>query len=501
MASPIRTNTDIEPLGDIGGLLTPREDYIPNLQSAYGAIIQNAPDYQYFTAPLSNQGRTTASYGTTNQLVVAPDTAVRLVNNATGEVVYSGSGYQGAQQAIDAANALSSSTGSKANWDIQVTRPGSTNFETVSTERPDVSGLGMVADIALPVAGSLLAGPLGLGALGLGAAGTTAAGAAIGSGLSSAAQGRSLEDALMRAAIAGGGSYLGSQLFGASPTSPTATTGGINADLIPNALKGLNFGSIATTAVPAGVGAGAGSLLPSVAGDIVVNALGSSVPAVVGSAVGSALGSVPSLINTPTYTPDEIVVTARNQPDLNLGGVLNVAPSLINPPVTTPPTTTPPTPEPVPSDEIVVTARPGTPVVPPFVPPITVPPGILPPATTPTTPTDTTPPAKKDVLGTGLTATELLAAAGLGSSLLGSLFGGAGTGGTTATPYVSPFGAGVGFGTGMDYRAQPAITDYERYGFGPEAMFFRPEYSRLVSSAAAPAQPAATTNPVYTPLI
>ena len=155
MATPLPPEVlppDYEALGSIGGLLTPREDYIPNLQSVYGDIVQNAADYQYFTAPLSNQGRTTASYGTGNNLVVAPDTPVRLVNNATGEVVYSGVGYQGAQTAIDAANALSASTGKKANWDIQVAGPTMQGFQSVSTDRPDVSTLGIISDIALPVA-------------------------------------------------------------------------------------------------------------------------------------------------------------------------------------------------------------------------------------------------------------------------------------------------------------------------------------------------------------
>ena len=87
----------------------------------------------------------------------------------------------------------------------------------------------------------------------------------------------------------------------------------------------------------------------------------------------------------------------------------------------------------------------------------------------------------------------------LASLAASAVAGGGGGGGTgPTTPYVSPFGAGTGFGTGMDYRAQPAIADYERYGFGPEATFFRPEYNRLISSAAAPA---ATTTPTYQPLI
>jgi hypothetical protein len=81
--------------------------------------------------------------------------------------------------------------------------------------------------------------------------------------------------------------------------------------------------------------------------------------------------------------------------------------------------------------------------------------------------------------------------------------GGGGTG--TATPYVSPFGTGVGFAPRQDMRANPNITDYERYGFGPEASFFQPGYGLLGSAAPAPAspqaQPAMTTNPVYQPLI
>jgi hypothetical protein len=489
-------------IGYIGGLLTPRENLIPNIQSAYGAIIQNAPDYQYFTAPLSNQGRDTASYGTTNQLVVAPDTGVRLVNNATGEVVFAGTGYEGAQQAIDAATALSSSAGKNANWDIQVTRPGSTNFETVSTERPDVSGLGVVADIGLPILGSVLAGPLG---------------AAAGSGLSSVAQGRSIEDALLRAAIAGGTSYLGGELFGPASGSTSGATAGINADLIPNALEGLNFGSIASTAIPAGVGGAASNL----ASDIIVNAITQSTPNIVGSLAGGLLNAaVPSVTSpqfpeeivvtaptetqvvtppgvlppttTPVVTPEEIIVTAQTPTPTNTGTRLTLSGVPMTPTAPTPP---PPT---TPTEDIVVTAPANTPVITaPLIPPVFQP-------TAPTTPpADTTPPAKKDdFLGTGLTTSQFLTALGLGSSVISSLLGGGGSSTTPTTPYVSPFGGMGGLlGTGTDFRAMPAIADYERYGFGPEATFFRPEYNRLVSSAAASAPATAPAMPTYTPLI
>jgi len=114
-----------------------------------------------------------------------------------------------------------------------------------------------------------------------------------------------------------------------------------------------------------------------------------------------------------------------------------------------------------------------------------------------------TPPSTKDgVLGTGLNLPQLISIGGIGADLLSSLLAGGGGAGTGA-PYVSPFGTGVGFARGQDMRVNPNIADYEQYGFGPEAMFFRPEYSGLVSAGApAPqAQPAMTTNPRYEPLI
>lgn len=576
MASPIRAHMDIEPLGNIGGLLTPREDFVPNIQSVYGDIIQNAPDYQYFTAPLSNQGRTTATYGGQNNIVVAPDTPIRVVDNATGQVVYSGVGYEGAQGAIDAANALSASTGKKANWDIQVAGPTMQGFQSVSTDRPDVSGLGILADVALPVAGSLLAGPLGLGALGLGAAGTAAAGAAIGSGLSSAAQGRSIEDALLRAAIAGGGSYLGSQIFapGAAPTGATVgenlPSWGVLAEPYARAAEAALAGSVSSVA-------------PSAVGEIVVNALG-NIPGVVGGAFGPlATSVVPSIFDaaqinnvatvdqtTPAEQPSDYVVTAQvpaaTTPAPTIPGILppttptnvpapNPAEDIVATaqtqtqpvtptPVILPPTTTTNVPPPNPAEDIVATAqtqtRPVTPtpvVLPPatttpnvpapdptedirvtaprdtqVVTPPAIPPVFLPPTTTPpaTTPTDTTPPAKNDdFLGTGLSLTQLAALMGLSVSALQSLLGGSGGGTTPTTPYVSPFGAiGGGFGAGVDYRVNPNIIDYERYGFGPEASFFRPEYSGLVSRAAGftpsttqTASGGGTANPVYQPLI
>jgi hypothetical protein len=459
-------------------------------------------------------GKDPLAFGTGNTFNVGEGQEVRLVD-AGGNVIFSGSGVEGANRAVAVAQSISDELGKNANFKIQTGERtinpngsvGGTRYIDVARAAPQQSGLGFLADAVLPFAASFIPviGPI--------------AGAALGSAASSAAQGRSLEDTLLRAAITAGATGL---MPGGTPApgSDAAINRTVNA-AVQNA---INAGAQAGASA---LGSVSGSALGSVAGgatgglidDIIVTALQNTTPSVVGSLLGATAGGIlPSLTSQPTqvqqtvdqeYTPppEDLIVTAQ-QPNVTgifpavTGGISNtLLNQIVNQTPPAPPATPPAEPTVTP-DEIVVTAQTGTPVVPPFVPPITVPPGILPPATTPTTPADTTPPAKKDVLGTGLTATELLAAAGLGSSLLGSLFGGAGTGGTATTQYVSPFGAGVGFGTGMDYRAQPAITDYERYGFGPEAMFFRPEYSRLVSSAAAaPAQPAATTNPVYTPLI
>jgi hypothetical protein len=113
---------------------------------------------------------------------------------------------------------------------------------------------------------------------------------------------------------------------------------------------------------------------------------------------------------------------------------------------------------------------------------------------------------KGGVLGTGLNVPQLISIGSIGADLLKNLLAG-GDGAGTGVPYVSPFGAGagVGIGAGRDMRANPNITDYERYGFGPEAMFFQPGYGLLNSAAPAPAlpqaQPAMVTNPRYEPLI
>jgi outer membrane lipoprotein SlyB len=359
------------------------------------------------------------------------------------------------------------------------------------------SGLGFLADNVLPFAASFIPG---IGPI---------AGAALGSAVSSGLQGRSLQDALMRAAIAGGTAYAGGQLFGPASPTTTAPMTGVNADLIPNALQGLNFGSLTSAAIPAGVGGAAGNIIVNAAGRAASNLAGSTVGGVLGQAAASQIAAPnqSNVVDGVDRDTGEIVVSKYrpiNPPGgfdpiallqgPGLGSALAGVPELTE--LAMDPTLTGP------EEDIVVTGNKTVPKT--VVPDVLAGLGpLLPTLGIPQVPTpDPALTDKGGVLGTGLNLPQLISIGGIGADLLGSLLGGSGGAGAGA-PYVSPFGTGVGFARGQDMRANPNITDYERYGFGPEAMFFRPEYSGLVSAGApAPqAQPAMAINPVYQPLI
>ena len=483
-----------EDVGNIGGLLTPREDFVPNLQSVYGDIIQNAPDYQYFTAPLSNLGNTTATYGGQNSIVVAPDTPIRVVNNATGEVIYSGTGYEGARAAIDAANSLSISAGNKANWDIQVAGPTMQGFQSVSTDRPNSRTLGLLADIALPIAGSFLPGV------------GNVLGAAIGSGVSSVAQGRSLEDTLLRAGLTAATAGLVKGIQGVpSGATDAAISANVN-NAINTAYQAAQQGALASLspiygAAAGGLAGGAGSLagsalssLPSnlAAIDAASQAYLSNAGLNAGSMAGLGLDQFGNVIDdtgaivvssggSSSLVPVVGTLAAGGAAAATAGGATDAAISqnvqnAIDTAYTNAQTGA--------ASDLAAAGYSGMGAG-PFVAGAT---------------------GAGGVFGTGLTAGQLATIGGLGASAIGSLLGGSGSGGTgTGTPYVSPFGAGPAIG-GADFRVNPNIQDYERYGFGGEATFFRPEYNKLVSSGAsmggAPIGGTATTNtPTYTPLI
>lgn len=448
------------------------------------------------------------AFGTGNTFNVGQGQEVRVVD-AGGNVIFSGAGAEGANRAVAVAQSLSDELGGNANFKIQTGERtinpdgsvGGTRYIDVARAAPSQSGLGFLADYVLPYAATFIPG---VGPV---------LGAALGAGASSAAQGRSLQDTLTRAAIAAGtaGLVQGTQLD----------------KVIGGALS--NTGGQAAGQVAGQVGAQA---LGAAGGDIVVSGLSKAVQAAGGalgsaalSQAGNALARELSGYKTPaekfaeqpvpeTVQPpldDTIVVSgSRLQPAVpNYGGVL----AGVTSPIATEflPKSVLPEPlssEPAPADDtIVVTGNKAiTPPLPLFGVETALPAikgGALTAAQTGGTPPSDNKFDFNDVLGTGLTLPQLISIGGIGADLLGNLMGGSGGGAGTGMPYASPFGTGVGFARGQDMRANPNILDYERYGFGPEAMFFRPEYSGLLSSAAAApqAQPAMTINPVYQPLI
>jgi hypothetical protein len=290
--------------------------------------------------------------------------------------------------------------------------------------------------------------------------------------------------------MAAGGSALGGQLLG--PASSAASSAA---------------GSTAGSAAAGAAGTAGGSAFGSAAGDIVVNAARSVVPSFLGSAAGGAVGSaVPSLISAPPSAaqPRDIVVTGAEKPIIPtealatapiVGGLLattnSSAPNIINGVDQT-------------TGDIVVNAPQSVAALPPIAGITTAIPAAIPGALTAAQTAGTPPSDKSGFLGTGLTIPQLLSIGGVGADLLKSLLAGGGGDTGAGVPYVSPFGtgAGVGFGTGQDMRANPNIIDYERYGFGPEAMFFKPQYTGLLpANAPAPQAPAGMSiNPALMPL-
>lgn len=441
-----------------GGLLAPAS---VNAGVAATPTSASVPDLQAITAPLSNKGNPTSILDKgANAFTIAAATPIRLVDNSTNQVIYEGVGYDAAQEATRIAQDLSNTYGKKASWEIQSSAPDSSTWTTLAQENKNKSPLGVIADIALPIAASFIPG---VGPV---------LGAAIGSGASSVAQGRSLTDTLLRAGLAAGGSALGGSLFGkAIPPGATSTMTGINADLIPNALADLSFGSIASTSIPAGVGGGVGAAAGSAVDDIIVTALKQATPNLFSSSLApSIMSTAPSLLDAiarqyPSYTaPNQQPMTSKPAPDE----------TIVNAQV--PPTV--PIPTPVPSITGSLLANAAQTALPE------------------TGPIDTVKkPSLLDKALGSMSIADYLTLGGIAASGVGSLMGGGGGGAAVQTPYTSPFGAIGGFGAGRDMRANPNIADYERYGFGPEATFFQPQYNQLVSSTFQPAPQA------YKPLI
>jgi hypothetical protein len=117
-----------------------------------GGLYKVNPYMQTFQAPLSDKGNSTASAGGGID-VKSPTQTFRLLDKNTGEVVYEGVGYEGAQEAINRASALTAEQGAKAQWQIQT--PNSqqeSGYSVVANEKRSQSTVGDIASFALPIA-------------------------------------------------------------------------------------------------------------------------------------------------------------------------------------------------------------------------------------------------------------------------------------------------------------------------------------------------------------
>ena len=486
---------DLSSLGGFGG-------------GRMGGVIQD-PNIQYITAPISNKGNPTGRMGG-NVFAMTPDQKVRLVDHRTKQVVFEGTGYDAARKATEMGQSLTNSLGRKANYSIQTADP-SGEFKTVAYEKKNKSTLGAIADVVGTVAPLALGFVPGFGQLALGLKVAAAAGAG---GLGAALKGDDiLKGALLGGATAGiaSGTGLDKAIGG--------VLGGVGEGAVQGAAQagGQAAGDIVVTGLSKGLQAAGGALgqaALSEAGNAAARALsGYKTPA-----EQFAQQPLPEALLPPAdiYAGIDPIDVLANRATAtaaapNYGGVL----SGVFEPIATEFLPKSVLPEPLPSepaiaDETIVVTAPQSVAAPtPIAGFETAIPATIGGALT-AAQTAGTPPSNKDgVLGTGLNIPQLLSIGGIGADLLKNLLAGGGGAGA-GVPYVSPFGTGVGFGTGQDMRANPTIMDYERYGFGPEAMFFQPGYG-LFSAGAAPqaqpimavpqAQPAMVTNPRYEPLI
>ena len=250
-------------------------------------------------------------------------------------------GVASTPQEMEALAALASEAGASKKADVRIQGKFGPTQDWTDTfiNAPDVSGAGVFADFVLPAIGGVLlpgvGGVLG-GALGAGL------GAAAGSGLSSALQGRSLEDALTRAALSGvtaGGlsAATGTPLMSAA----SSKAAGLGSGLVPSDIAGtgslgftLNVPVAPTPNFTAG-GLGLGGISgigADALDDIVVTGIRSGSPSLISGVSGAAPEGIryiadPSDIAGEIAMPEEFVVTStptKPQPIISgLGGAVS----------------------------------------------------------------------------------------------------------------------------------------------------------------------------------
>lgn len=281
---------------------------------------------QYAQQPLADQFYANFAYGgpgsewDVGALQFAPNQQYRLIDRSTGDVVYSGTGYEAGKNISQMAKGMFDKSGQQANWLVQEAAPGSDQWTQRYEHVPDVNGFTTWLKMVAPMLGGALAAPLGLGGT-LG----TAAGSAIGSAGAGIAAGDSIGDILKNAAISGASSYAAGQLFnklGAAPKGGSGSGGGSG-------------------------GSGGGAPSSGGFGDIVVTGTRGLNPGVIGGALSSVTqGPEPrrpdygDKVDNQQY-PEDIVVTAAPKPTatgLPVPNFGSFAPSLTTP-VSAPPAT------------------------------------------------------------------------------------------------------------------------------------------------------------------
>ena len=342
------SNTDLQTMGlsrdqwnetmaqlstlDLGGL---------NFGDTFGVTNPDATsNFRTFTAPKSNKGNATSTVAKKdNTFNVIENQPVRLVDMRTGKVVFQGTGYEAAQKSIELAAGLTKAGGNKADWEIQTGQfknPGSGDlqfggaFKTVANEKKNASVLNQaldivgdaalgfiiggpvgaaiaagasaagvnVSDIAYPIIATMALGPLGIPAT----AAATVGAAAFGTAVSSAVQGRSVEETLIRSAI-------------------TAATAGF---MRGTDIGGRISGTIGNVMSDIGMSPQLSNILNSVSGigseaatrEIVVNAATNAASAAIASGASVSGAIVDAVKNVvPAYTPSPETLDALNKLD------------------------------------------------------------------------------------------------------------------------------------------------------------------------------------------
>lgn len=367
------------------------------------------------------------------QFAPTPGVSYRLVNNATGETTTATTPEE-IKALIAQSNALSASGGKRADLSIESNQTGA--WSPVFTDAPNplmdtITKIALAGIIASTGAGLLQPGGLG----GVGAAGTSgAAGAGTAAGATGAAAGlapAATVAAAVPAATAATSDLVITALMAKGLTAAQAAalvaTGGAAAALSSSAGAGTTTGttaaSNATNTMPPATTTGPDLLLTA-------QQTGSAVPAVVPAAAAATTAAATSGSSAANAASDAAISqNTQNAVDTAYQNAQTGAAS-----------------------DLAAAGYNGMGAG-PFVAPgagATVGGGVF---------------------GTGLSLAQLASITGIGVDLLGKLIGGGGDEGAT-TPYTSPFGAGPTFAPAARTQINPNIADYEKYGFGPEAMFF-----------------------------